>query len=419
MPDLTGLLPATPALRLFAVANLVNTIGTGLFVTAGTLYFTRVVGLGLNEVGIGLSVTIGLALLAMVPLGRLADRVGAKHVYTALLLLQSAAMVGYLFVEEYVAFLVVAAFSAVADRGINATVGALIHDVTEGSDRVAARAYLRSITNIGFAVGSSLAGLALTIGTPTAFRAVVAGNALMFLAAALLVLRMPSRSTPPIRTAAARVDRRSAIKDRPYVLVSCANAALTLHFELLSFALPLWVVLRTDAPPWIVSLVFVANTAMIVLFQVRVSRRMSSVPTAAAGLRLVGVLLLGSCVIMAVTAHSSGVATVVALLVWAGIYTVAELLHASAEFTMSFDLADDRAQGDYQSVFALARSVVRAVAPALLSVVVLHPSGWGWVGAGAVLAVATVLTRRAALAAHSVVTAQPGARAVEQHAGAG
>lgn len=392
------LLPRSRPLRLFAVANLVNTVGSGLFVTAGALYFTQVIGLSLGQVGVGLSVTIAGALLTIVPLGRLADRVGAKRVYLALLLLQAIAMTGYLFVDTYPTFLIVAAVSAVADRGISAVVGALIHDLAAVGNRVATRAYLRAVTNTGFALGSLLAGLALQIGTAPAYRSVVAGNALMFLAAAALVALVPAS-----RRSAGGTQRpsrpASALRDRPFLLVSAANAALTIHFELLSFALPLWVVLRTDAPPWAVSGVFVVNTALVVLLQVRVSASAREVLGATRQVRVAGGLLVASCLTMALTARSTGTYTVALLLGWAAVYSVAELLHASAEFSFSFELADDAAQGEYQSVFAMARGMVRAAAPAVLSLVVMQPSGVGWLVAGSFLLLASLVTARLAASA--------------------
>lgn len=396
-------MPPTAALRAFALANLVNTVGSGLFITGGTLYFTRVVGLSLAQVGLGLSLTIGCALLAMVPLGRLADRLGSTRVYLALLVLQACCMAAYTVVGSFSAFIVVAALSAVADRGINATVGAVIHDLSDGENRVSIRAYLRSVTNVGFAIGTLLAGIALQVDTANSYRAIVVGNALMFLIAALLVLRVPTRL--PSRETAQRIPdgrRRSALRDRQFLSVSAANAALTLHFELLSFALPLWVVMRTDAPPATVSVVFVINTVMVVLLQVRASKRIGNVTDSVRHLPLVGVLLAGSCLLMATTAHTHAWVTIAILAFWAITYTVAELVHSAVEFSLSFDLADDSQQGDYQSTFALARSVVRAISPALLSALVLNSSsGGGWIVMAAVLGLAAALTARLAAAAAS------------------
>ncbi len=407
-PDFRKLLPASPPVRDFAIANLVNTLGVGLFVTGGTLYFTRVIGLTLAEVGTGLSLTIGLALLVMVPLGRLADRVGARQIYVSMLALQATVMGAYLFVPNFAWFLVAASFGAVADRGINATVGALIHDLAKGNDRVRTRAYLRSTTNVGFAAGSLLAGLALQQDSAWAYRSIIAGNAVMFGLAALLVLRVPRRKSHPEPVSSAEfgtdgtvVAPRSALRDKNYLMVSVANAALTLHFELLSYALPLWIVLRTSAPPWAISVVFSINTAMVVLFQVRVSARIGGVLDAAKLVRRAGGILLGSCLLMAVSARSQGTLTIVVLLVWAITYTFAELLHSSAEFSFSFDLARDDAQGEYQSVFAMARGLAHAIAPVLLTVTVLHPSGFGWIGAGPFLLLTALLTSRLATTAHN------------------
>ena len=47
------LLPSDPLARRLALATLVNRFGTGLFMTISALYFTRIVGLSVTQVGLG------------------------------------------------------------------------------------------------------------------------------------------------------------------------------------------------------------------------------------------------------------------------------------------------------------------------------------------------------------------------------
>ncbi|MEX0169925.1 MFS transporter [Streptomyces sp. LMG1-1-1.1] len=404
------LLPSDPGLRRFAAANLVNTVGSGLYLTGSALFFTRVIGLSSGQVALGLGTATAVGLALMVVCGKLADRVGAKPVYLGLLLLQAAAMTGYVFVDDFTGFMVVAVISGVADRGISGTVGALIHVVAPPAERLTARAQLRTATNVGLGCGTLLAGIALSLGTPTAYRTLILGNALLFLVAAALISRVPARA--PLKrdgsgaeTAAARAPR--PLRDRGYLAVTAANGLLSLHVSTLSFALPLWVVTRTEAPAWSVSLLVLVNTVLVVLLQVRAGRSAATLPAAVRQTRRAGLLLALSCGLMFLTAHLPVTAVVPVLLLWAVVFTLGELAQSSSGFYFGFELAPDTAQGAYQSVFALGPGIMRSLAPGLLSLVVLDHGSAGWLWLGALFTVAGVLTAACARRAGLRLTTDP------------
>jgi MFS family permease len=389
------LLPSDPGLRRFAAANLVNTVGSGMYLTGSALFFTRVIGLSSGQVALGLGIATAVGLGLMVVCGKLADRVGAKPVYLALLLLQAMAMAGYVFLDDFTGFVVVAVISGVADRGISGTVGALVHVVAPPAERLTARAQLRTATNVGLGCGTLLAGVALSIDTPEAYKALILGNALLFLVAAALISRVPARA--PLKrngsgsgASAAPVPR--PIRDRGYMAVAAANGLLSLHVSTLSFALPLWVVTRTSAPAWSISLLVLVNTVLVVLLQVRVSRSAATLPAAVGQARRAGLLLALSCGFMFLTPHLPAMMVVPTLVLWAVVFTLGELAQSSSGFYFGFELAPDAAQGAYQSVFALGPGIMRSLAPGLLSLVVLEHGSAGWLLLGALFAAAGILT---------------------------
>jgi hypothetical protein len=67
--------------RLLAFATLLSTIGYGVYLIAGVLYFTRAVHLPAAQVGIGLTSAGAVSLTAGIPFGHLAHRRGARSVY--------------------------------------------------------------------------------------------------------------------------------------------------------------------------------------------------------------------------------------------------------------------------------------------------------------------------------------------------
>src|SRR4051812_32554518 len=82
-----GLLPERGAVRQLALVTLVNTTGNGIFFTLSALYFTRIVGLSVAQVGVGLGIAAFAGLFGGIPLGHLADRRGPREVMAVLLVL--------------------------------------------------------------------------------------------------------------------------------------------------------------------------------------------------------------------------------------------------------------------------------------------------------------------------------------------
>ncbi|MCW2679908.1 MAG: major facilitator superfamily 1, partial [Frankiales bacterium] len=381
MPDL---LPRRGPVRSFALVNLVATLGTGLWITGSALFFTQVVGLRVAQVGLGLSLATAVGLLLMVPLGRLADVVGPRRVYVVLLGLQGVATLAYVGVGSFRGFLGVACLAAVGDRGANAVVGSLVHAVAVGADRVATRAYLRAVTNVGVAVGSVAAAVVLQVDTRAGYLALVVATGLLLLtgATAAACVTLPGPVPQPTRTGARP---SGALHDRRYWAVVAAYALSCLHYEVLSFALPLWVVLRTEAPRWTVSAVLVVNTLLVVALQVRVSRSARTVPAAAALAARAGLVLGGACLLLGLSGGLPAAGAVCLLLLFAVVYTWGEMAQASSEFCLAFELAPDDRQGDYQGVFALGRRRAGGAAPRRLPGGLQPPGPTGWLAAAAVL----------------------------------
>ncbi|MCJ0875557.1 MFS transporter [Streptomyces sp. AP-93] len=385
-------------MRRFAIANLINTVGSGLYITGGTLYFTRVVGLTVSETALGMTLGTAIGLAFMMGFGRLADRIGPKPVYLCLLVVQGLAMAAFTQVRSFPAFLAIAIVSGIADRGISGTVGALIHSMSGTANRVTARAQLRTATNVGLGVGTLIAGAALTADTTGAYTLVVAGNALLFFTAASLLAGV--RVEHQLRragSAAAAFRGPRPLRDVRYLAVTAANGLLTLHAAVLSFALPLWVADHTQAPKWSIAVVLVVNTILVVLLQVRTSKHAATVPKAARMAWISGLVFAAAALVMAGTTALGPALCLVVLLIWALIYTAGELLQTSSEFCLGFELAADEAQGAYQSTFALGPGVMRALGPSLLALAVLESGSTGWIALGGLFAVSGGLVSVAAL----------------------
>ncbi|MGW1003699.1 MFS transporter [Streptomyces sp. NPDC002520] len=387
-----GLLPADPALRLAAVLTAINSLGNGLCFPLGVLYFTRIVGLDATSVGLGLTIAGLVGVAAGVPAGRAADRWGAGRVGALLWGGTGIATATYPLVHSYAGFLVAvicATALQMASRGVQ---GALHADVLPRATRVEARAYLRTVVNVGMGVGGALGAVALQLDTRGAYVTLIVLNALSYAGPALLLPRLPlaphvhERPVPDAGAPAA--DRWRAVRDLPFLSVTVLHAVLAVQYSLSEVGLPLWIVERTQAPRWTAALLMIVNCVLVALLQVRVARRASRVPSAVRAMGWSGALLAVACAVYALSAGLSPVWAVLALTAGAVVQVLAEVLSAAGGWTLGYELADARAHGVYQGVFGAGMSAGLMAGPALVTVTAIAHGGLGWAVLGVLFAVA-------------------------------
>ncbi len=386
------LLAEEPAVRRMALVTLVNTTGNGIFFTLSALYFTRIVGFSVVQVGTGLSIAAGVAILAGIPMGHLADRRGPREVMVALLVLTAACSGLYLLVQSWWQFVLVSTLVAVLDRGAGAVRGALIAGLVQGATRSATRAYLRSVTNVGMTLGTGIAAIALHFDTRSAYLTVLYVDVATYAVCAGLMLMVPTVRPRPAEEALGMLH---ALRDLPFVTVAGVSSVLAMHYWILELAIPLWVVDHTEAPRALVAVVMVVNTVMVVLFQVSLAKRVTTVDAAVGATLLSGLLFVVACAVFGASAGvSAGLATAL-LLGGALIHVVGELCQASASFLLGFELPPEEAMGQYQGVWGMTFSVSSFAAPTVMALLPLALGMTGWLLLGGILLAAALVTRPA------------------------
>ncbi|GHD38544.1 MFS transporter [Streptomyces galbus] len=376
-----------PAPRhLLALAQLSNSVGDGAYCTTSALYFTQVVGLAPARVGLGLTVGWAVGSLAGVPLGRLADRRGPRGTAVLLALGTALAVASFTAVRGFLPFVLVACGYAAAQSGLAAARQALLAVLVSAGERTGLLARLQATLNAGLAVGAGLGGLALHSGTRGAYLAVFVLDAVSFLVCAGLLSALPAAA--PGAVAGVVPGRRPAgpgvLRDRPYARVALLNTVLLLRLPLLSLVLPLWITTRTEAPAWLVSGLFVLNTAAVTLFQVRAARGVDGVEPATRAVRRAGWVMLAACAVFALSA-GHGTAWAVGLLVLGAVLQVAaETGQSAGSWQLSFELAPPDRVGEYQGFFGTGVTVARTLGPLLLTSLLVEWGTPGWLLLGAV-----------------------------------
>ncbi|MEU9470075.1 MFS transporter [Streptomyces avermitilis] len=376
---------------------LVDRIGSGLWASVSVLYFTYVTGLSVAQVGT-LAAVSGAIGIAGAPLGgRIADRLPLTRVLIALQLLRALASFALLTTDDYALLLAFCAVGSLGDRAAN-VLTKLYATRVSGPDRVRYQAVNRTVANAGWAVGGLAAAAALGIGTTTAYQALLAGDALSFLGAALLTVRC-GEPPSPTRTVATSKDPLPTTKpanpwrDRTYLAYVATETALCLHDAVFKVGLPLWIVHGSNAPHGLAPLLLVLNNVLVVALQVPLARFGASTTAARAQLLpLAGFFALGG-VAMALSS-AGGTNTATGCLTAAAVsFTMAEMLYATVSWELSVALAPATAQGAYLGVHGLAQSVQRSVGPlAVTAAIATGPAGW--TAFGAAIAVTCLIQHR-------------------------
>ncbi|WP_329041884.1 MFS transporter [Streptomyces sp. NBC_00178] len=382
--------------RRMLVVAVIDKVGTGLWSGASTLYFIYVAHLSVSQIGVlmGLSGILGIAGPPLA--GRLADRFPVTRILVAAQLARGAALLALLATNEYALLVLFSALGALPDRA-SSVLTKLFAARVAGPQRIRYQAIQRTAVNIGWAVGATGAAIALTVGTTTAYQALLLANVASYLVIGVLTLRCaeppaPSRVVAESGVAAAPVGKATPWRDRRYLSFTATEVWLFLDDSILQVGFPLWIVHATEAPVGLAPLVLVLNSVLVIALQVPLSRFGEDRAAARRLLLPVGAAFLTGGVALAASAAGGPWFATAAVLVAAAAFSMAEILHALASWELSIVLAPGEAQGAYLGVHGLAQSAQRSLGPVVVGIAV-STGALAWPVLGATLVGACLVQR--------------------------
>jgi MFS family permease len=369
--------------RTYALGYVTAMIANGVFLPVYVLYCTQVVGISQSKTAIAIAIggLVGLPLTALA--GDLADRLGPRRM---VLFGLSGMLVGfgsYVFIQGFWSLFAVVLGTNVFAYTYFASEGALMRRIG-GDDTVTFRSQIQALGNFGIAIGALGAGVGLSIGTHWAYRSMFLFTATAYLAVIFITLRLPDyKALPrPGSTVQARTSRWVVLRDKPFIAYALVAGSLMMAAFVDSLLLPVWIVLYTSAPRWTVGLVFVINTGVTVLLQMRLSRNIRSIRQGGLALRRCGVMLMAGYLVLAAMRGNAPWLAVVLAIVGAAMVAVAQIWMISGRFVLEFSLPPAHAQGQYDGVLNTVISLSITVAPLLLIGVVAARGLAGWIGLG-------------------------------------
>jgi MFS family permease len=405
-------LPDSRAGRTLAIGAGIDSLGSGLFFASTTLYFVGVVGFPAAEVALATTVAGLFALLAPIPLGRLADRIGAGPFYVGLLLVRGAGRSCFAFVDGFTGFVILMVLMTAADWTSIPIKQAVVTAVIGGKDRTRTMASVRATRNIGLTAGFLLAGVVFAVDHPLVFAGLFLANGVAFGVVALMVrhvlrttgtvvqrkasakTRTETEAEPGAAAAAAPV--RPPLRDFWFMVFTFGNAVLSLYDTVLIVLLPVWILEYTDIPSAWVPVLLAVNTVLTVLLQVYVSRFAEGTRAAMRLLPVSGGFMVICCAAFALAQSATGVLALTAVVLAVVLLSLAENLHSVAAWELSAELSPEAARARYLGAFSLSLSGQKMAGPTLL-VVVLMPLGLlAWPVLAGAFGAASALSRTAA-----------------------
>ena len=165
------ILPPTKLERDLVWQCVLSAFATGTFLTGTAVYFTKVVGLSGAEVGLGMSIAAGVTLLLQLPMGRLADRVGAKPLWAFASAVEAALYLAWPLIGGMVTFVLMLSLLAIFETAGRNARNVYRIAVFPREGRVRALADMRAARNVGYTLGAGASGVALGLGLALAFSA--------------------------------------------------------------------------------------------------------------------------------------------------------------------------------------------------------------------------------------------------------
>jgi MFS family permease len=380
----------SPDERRLVTMSLIDSVGTGLYIAGSVIYFTRAVGLSAAQVGLGLSIASVVGLAGVIPAGWAAQRFGTWRTLLVFDLWRMAGFASYVFIHSFAWFLVVVCLLAIPEQSVSPLMQRLVEQVVGRADRTLMMGKVRAVYNIGFTVGAPLSGLAVKFGTTTGYDAIMLGDAATYVLAALLLVRLarhsdlgrPGRGDGGEKDGPVTTHRFSlgALRDRRYMGTAGINGIMSLHMTILSVAMPLWVIMHTSVPRYLVGPLLLINTALVIPLQVPISSVATSVARSIRLMRVAGFTLSACCLLLATAAWLPAVPAVIVLAAAIAFLTAGEMTQSASGWMLAYELAPTQARAECLTTFGLGTSAQFVVGPLLLTDAIIAHGTAGWIG---------------------------------------
>jgi len=358
---------------LVQVGGVVNSLGNGIVLPFIVIYLHNVRGISFAQAGLALAIGAVAALAAGLVAGSTVDRVGGRNTLLLGLVLQAAAFLMFPLIREPWQ-----AFALLALEGAGTSCfwpgqSTLLARLTPADDRHSAYALQRISMNLGMGMGAVVGGLIATTSDPSSFTRLFFLDAATFLVFVLVLSTV--REPRPVEPAQQENDRsgyRAVIRDRSFLGLLGLNVLfVAVGYEVFAL-LPPFAKNYADVSERWVGLIWLANTLLIVLIQLPVSKALEGRRRMVA-LALMNVLwAVAALIVLAAGQLLNGTTAALVFIAATMVFGVGETLQGPTQAPLVADLAPDHLRGRYFGLSAMSWSAGGILGPAVGGVLL----GW-------------------------------------------
>ncbi|MFD9623904.1 MFS transporter [Streptomyces virginiae] len=377
--------------RALLLSAFLSTSGAGAFTSISAVYLVSVAQISPHIVGMGLAASgvAGLAISTQTP--QLIRRIGERAALLYLMSFSAVASVAYMAIRGPVFFCAVASTAVAAERGSAICRLVIISRSFPSDQRIVLRAQLQVAANFGFGIGAIAGGFALMVDTFAAYVLIIAANGSTTLAALIFVGRLTC-----VEEQGVEGFQVTALRDWKFIRISLVNAVSAMHAAILPIAIPLWLTRNSNLPKSLGAMLLVINTALVVLLQVRLSRRAGDFRSALRLNKQAGLLLVISCAIVGISSLLISSLAVILVIIFCVVYTLAEIIQSAGSWRITFALIPENSAASYHAANSTIIRLGTLTAPAVVVSFLQLPNDWGWPALGTFLGASCWLTSKLA-----------------------
>jgi MFS family permease len=369
------------ATRLFLAGNAVAMTGNGLVIAFTLIYLHQARGIALPVVGLLLAAAAAAGLLAVTVSGVLLDRLGARRVLTGVILGQAAAQVLLAWAHNAAtalpALLVYGATWAPMFPAIATMIAGLTPDPGT-QQRVFAINF--TVQNAALGVGTLAGAAVANVRHPGSFQALFLANAVSCLIFAAVLTLLPALRTAPARKQQP-VGYRDVLAHPGLRLALVASLILAFTaYPAFDSGLPAYASVEAHVSARVVALSCTVNTALIVVAQLFVLRRVRRARRSSA-LAVSGLILAVSWAVFGLAALPAAATGRIAFVFgFTALFGLGETVLAPTVDPLVNHLADERLRGRANSLAALSQSLAFIICPALATGLIAAGAAAVWIG---------------------------------------
>jgi MFS family permease len=350
---------------LLQIGGVANSFGNGVVFPFLAIYLHNVRGFGIATAGIAIAISSAAQLIAGIAMGPVIDRLGARLVLRAGLVIMALGFGLLPLVREPWHAYALLTFEGVGSAAFWPSQSTLISRLTPTARLHAAFAQQRVTMNLGVGLGGLVGGLIASVDAPTSFTVLFVVDGLTFLAYVVVLSFVHDPGTAPLREGESAGSYREVLRDRLFLGLWSLNFLFVAAGYSLLNLLPPFVRDHGGLSERQIGVVFFFNTITIVLAQLPISRWLEG----RRRLRALALMpLLWAVAWLGVDASGywlEATSAFVAVTVFVIAFGIGECLHGPAHQALVGELGSEQLRGRYFALHSLSWGLGGVAGPAI------------------------------------------------------